>query len=63
MTDEGYDSSTVSIYAIDCGGAEDAVSIRSDWRYLMYMRIVWGKILPGKWAEFEAAQSFDGSSR
>ena len=21
----------------------------------MYMRIVWGKILPGKWAEFEAA--------
>ena len=21
----------------------------------MFMRIVWGKILPGKWAEFEAA--------
>ena len=21
----------------------------------MYMRIVWGKILPGKWNEFEAA--------
>ena len=21
----------------------------------MYMRIVWGKIIPGKWSEFEAA--------
>lgn len=29
----------------------------------MYMRIVWGKILPGKWNEFEAAFKLAMSNR
>lgn len=46
---------TASIIVIGGLGGIDARSVEIRGDQVMFMRIVWGKILPGKWDEFETA--------